>query len=75
MTCTLRIPRLAASARAVPSLILTALIAGTLTTGASAQSFGPDFAADYTFTDLGSVPGVPAPLGGSCSRRAIRTRS
>lgn len=64
MTCTLRIPRLAASARLAAPLTLTALITGILTTGASAQSFGADFAADYTYTDLGSVPGVPTPLGG-----------
>ncbi len=28
------------------------------------QTFGPDFAADYSFTDLGSPSGVPGPLGG-----------
>lgn len=34
-----------------------------LTALASAQSFGPDFTADYSFADLGTPPGMPTPLG------------
>jgi len=30
----------------------------------SAQTLGADFATDYSFVDLGTPPGVPAPLGG-----------
>jgi len=39
-------------------------VAALLAPQTSAQTFGSDFAADYTFTDLGAVPGVPTPLGG-----------
>jgi len=40
--------------------LLTLLLASS----ATAQTFGPAFLADYTFTDLGSPGMVPGPLGG-----------
>ena len=43
------------------SFVLLALAA---TETSHAQTFGPDFAADYSFVDLGGPPGVPTPLGG-----------
>jgi len=45
--------------------IATALcILAPLAGDATAQSLGPEFAADYSYFDLGSVPGVPANYGG-----------
>ena len=48
---------------------LTVALAGAGLTLASApaqaaEALGPDFAADYAITDLGTPPGVPGPLGG-----------
>lgn len=39
------------------------VVAGSVTT-APAQTFGPDFTADYSFLDLGVVPGLPPFYGG-----------
>jgi hypothetical protein len=49
-----------------PRVFLTgALVASMLLAAdAGAQTFGPDFASDYSYTDLGGPPGVPGPLGG-----------
>lgn len=43
-------------------LAAAALLVGAA--GATPQNFGVDFASDYTYTDLGSPPMVPGPLGG-----------
>lgn len=46
-------------------LLPTALASGLLCAlPASAQTFGPDFVADYVFTDLGTPSSIPSPLGG-----------
>lgn len=46
-----------------PALV-TGLAFAFLASTAPAQSFGPAFAADYNFVDLGSPSGIPPQLGG-----------
>jgi hypothetical protein len=48
------------AASAAASLLLAA--------GVSAQTLGPDFAADYEIVDLGSIEGLPQPYGGLFTR-------
>ena len=52
------------SARKVARGVFAAALVSSLSALAFAQSFGPDFVNDYSFTDLGGPPGVPGPLGG-----------
>jgi hypothetical protein len=46
------------------AVALGAIAALVCSLPASAQSFGPDFSADYTLLDLGAPAGVPPNLGG-----------
>lgn len=50
----------------LPRLATTALVTSLLLSAAPsfAQTFGASFATSYSFTDLGSPPGVPSALGG-----------
>jgi len=45
-------------------ILLAASAIGASSGSAAAQVLGPDFAFDYTITDLGAVPGVPTSYGG-----------
>jgi len=44
--------------------ILTATASLAIAAAASAQMLGPDFSGSYSFSDLGSVPGLPSNYGG-----------
>ena len=49
------------------TLVRTAALVPTLTlvgAGAMAQTFGPDFVADYSYSDIGNNPAIPSPYGG-----------
>jgi hypothetical protein len=53
------------------SVLKTALSIGALlfaVQGANGQTLGPDFADDYSITDLGSIDGLPADYGGMVFR-------
>src|SRR5437870_5377207 len=48
----------------VRTIVLSALTALLAAAPAAAQTIAPAYASNYSFIDLGPVPGVPAPLGG-----------
>lgn len=49
--------------RPTPLACVSALLLGAPALAAP-QTFGPDFVADYSLTDVGSPPSIPGPLGG-----------